>query len=683
MQLVWGVLTVLGLFSLAAPVVADTYTPHTDTYDYLVKFRSGYSEEDVQSFFHQLTRYCEIHECSAEVKQRFHRLLQGAVLSLSPEKHVQRWIRERAEVDKFEVDSKITLAVESMKNTITQSTSFWHLDRIDQQENAELDGSYSFTYTGKGITVYVVDSGIRPTHDEFDEERVLLKDFVGDGYNDCNGHGTHVAGTVGGRVAGVAKEVNLVAVRIFGCEGEASTTTLVTALEWAWEDFLDSGASTAVINLSLSASATPILDDVIEALNKTGLVVVSAAGNSDADACLFSPARSSSSITVGATVEGDARANFSNTGSCVDIFAPGDKIWSAWPTSDSAGAKLSGTSMAAPIVSGLVARYLEKRSDSMPDEVASSLLCGATVGVVSNLPRDNELTPNLLAYGDPKSIERIGIDESCPAGKDAVCAGTGATACSSAGNCLNSGRCICDCGHLGQACQFAADIEELGSLDESPLQVKSSTQSSPPLFVGSAGSKVFALDARGDDETISISTCSSTTNFPTWIGLVDGCFNNLLFDGAIRFPSSTSHPDCEVSSGASYLETQVTSGNRYHILVLGEVEGNFELFVHSIEESTPTATVSPSTSPSVLYSKEGATPTATISPSKSPCVSHANEEAAPRTTVTSSASPSESGAVNTIPLSLSSVAASLFVCIVALLSELLCSGIPEQCFQGV
>eukprot|EP01138_Halocafeteria_seosinensis_P003085 gb/GECG01003153.1/.p1 GENE.gb/GECG01003153.1/~~gb/GECG01003153.1/.p1 ORF type:complete len:256 (+),score=27.32 gb/GECG01003153.1/:1-768(+) len=249
MQLVWGVLTVLGLFSLAAPVVADTYTPHTDTYDYLVKFRSGYSEEDVQSFFHQLTRYCEIHECSAEVKQRF-RLLQGAVLSLSPEKHVQRWIRERAEVDKFEVDSKITLAVESMKNT---STNFWHLDRIDQQENAELDGSYSFTYTGKGIMVYVVDSGIRPTHgtfvdarvvvssgansrsefldaDEFDEDRVLLKDFVGDGYNDCNGHGTHVAGTVGGRVAGVAKEVNLVAVRIFGCEGEASTTILVTGM---------------------------------------------------------------------------------------------------------------------------------------------------------------------------------------------------------------------------------------------------------------------------------------------------------------------------------------------------------------------------------------------------------------------------------------------------------------------
>eukprot|EP01138_Halocafeteria_seosinensis_P003091 gb/GECG01003159.1/.p1 GENE.gb/GECG01003159.1/~~gb/GECG01003159.1/.p1 ORF type:complete len:618 (+),score=79.29 gb/GECG01003159.1/:1-1854(+) len=617
MQLVWGVLTVLGLFSLAAPVVADTYTPHTDTYDYLVKFRSGYSEEDVQSFFHQLTRYCEIHECSAEVKQRFHRLLQGAVLSLSPEKHVQRWIRERAEVDKFEVDSKITLAVESMKNTITQSTSFWHLDRIDQQENAELDGSYSFTYTGKGITVYVVDSGIRPTHDEFDEERVLLKDFVGDGYNDCNGHGTHVAGTVGGRVAGVAKEVNLVAVRIFGCEGEASTTTLVTALEWAWEDFLDSGASTAVINLSLSASATPILDDVIEALNKTGLVVVSAAGNSDADACLFSPARSSSSITVGATVEGDARANFSNTGSCVDIFAPGDKIWSAWPTSDSAGAKLSGTSMAAPIVSGLVARYLEKHSDAMSNEVASSTLCGATVGVISNLPKDNGLTVNLFVYADPEGVERVGIDDICPAGKDAVCAGD--TACSSAGDCLNSGSCICDCGHLGQACQFAADIEELGSLDGSPLQVKNSTQGSPPLFVGSAGSKVFALDARGDDETISISTCSSTTNFPTWIGLVDGCLNNVLFDGEIRFPLSTSHPDCEVSSGASYLETQVTSGNRYHIVVFGEDEGDFELFVHSIEESTR----------------------------------------------------SESGAVNAIPLPLGSVAASLLVCIVALLSEML------------
>eukprot|EP01138_Halocafeteria_seosinensis_P003089 gb/GECG01003157.1/.p1 GENE.gb/GECG01003157.1/~~gb/GECG01003157.1/.p1 ORF type:complete len:1105 (+),score=125.46 gb/GECG01003157.1/:1-3315(+) len=281
MQLLTGVTVVLGV--VTTTVMADGYQTSTqDTHDYLVKFRSEYSEEDFQSFFHQLTRYCEAYDCSARVKQRFHRLLDGGVLTLSSEDHLQQWIQERVEVDKFEADSTISLVFEDVNNVTTESTEYWNLDRIDQRQS-ELDGFYSYTFNGEGINAYIIDSGIRLTHHEFDRERTRLVDFIDDGNDDCNGHGTHVAGTVGGRTVGVAKGVNLVAVRVFPCEGETTLSILLNGLVWTFEDFLDSGASTAVINLSLSSSASPFLDDVIDVLNDTGLVVISAAGNSDAD----------------------------------------------------------------------------------------------------------------------------------------------------------------------------------------------------------------------------------------------------------------------------------------------------------------------------------------------------------------------------------------------------------------
>eukprot|EP01138_Halocafeteria_seosinensis_P011985 gb/GECG01012248.1/.p1 GENE.gb/GECG01012248.1/~~gb/GECG01012248.1/.p1 ORF type:complete len:645 (+),score=61.19 gb/GECG01012248.1/:1-1935(+) len=593
MQRLAIVVALVGAVGLSEPAVgADVYSRNTlratnteDTHDYLIKFGKGYTEEDFQSFFYQLSRYCEDNDCSVTVKQRFHRLLEGAVLNLSPERHLLQWIRKRAEVERFEADSKVSLAATSTRNVTTDSTEYWNLDRIDQRTDAELDGHYSYTYTGEGINAYIIDSGIRLTHNEFDGNRIRLVDFIEDGNDDCNGHGTHVAGTVGGKTYGVAKEVNLVAVRVFGCEGETTLTILLEGLIWAFEDFSDSEASTAVINLSLSSSASPLLDDAIDALNDTGLVVVSAAGNSDADACLFSPARSSSSITVGATSEGDARASFSNHGSCVNIFAPGEEIYSAWYTSDSAKASISGTSMSAPVVAGIIARYLEQHSEAPPSEAASSLLCGATPGVVSNMPDDNGLTVNLLAYGDPEGVETVEIGSTCPAGSNAVCAGS--TPCSGSGDCFNSGRCVCDCGSLGQACQFAADIEEIGTVGESTVQLKRSTHDSPPIFVGSAGTKVFSLETSENATTITISSCSSKTGFATIIGLVDGCLNNLLFDGEIDFPWSTDHPDCEVSTGGAYLKTVVNGGDQYYILVTGQdrdAEGDFELFVRINDE---------------------------------------------------------------------------------------------------
>eukprot|EP01138_Halocafeteria_seosinensis_P003084 gb/GECG01003152.1/.p1 GENE.gb/GECG01003152.1/~~gb/GECG01003152.1/.p1 ORF type:complete len:1382 (+),score=150.21 gb/GECG01003152.1/:1-4146(+) len=637
MQLLTGVTVVLGV--VTTTVMADGYQTSTqDTHDYLVKFRSEYSEEDFQSFFHQLTRYCEAYDCSARVKQRFHRLLDGGVLTLSSEDHLQQWIQERVEVDKFEADSTISLVFEDVNNVTTESTEYWNLDRIDQRQS-ELDGFYSYTFNGEGINAYIIDSGIRLTHHEFDRERTRLVDFIDDGNDDCNGHGTHVAGTVGGRTVGVAKGVNLVAVRVFPCEGETTLSILLNGLVWTFEDFLDSGASTAVINLSLSSSASPFLDDVIDVLNDTGLVVISAAGNSDADACLYSPARSASTITVGATSEGDARASFSNHGSCVNIFAPGVAILSAWNSSDSALTKLSGTSMAAPVVTGIAARYVEKHTEDPPVEVASSILCGATNEAISNLPSDKGLTVNLLVYGDPQSIQRVGINEECPVGKDAICSGN--SACSGAGDCFNSGRCVCNCGHFGQACQFTADIEELGNTGNSSFQLTRSTQGSPPLFVGSAGSKVFALHSLGENTTVAISTCSPSTNFSTSIGLVDACLNNLLFEGQPEFPWSGAHPNCRVSSGASYLTAKVNSVSRYYILVTGQdqnAEGEFELFVQMSESgeaqfpgdgeaSYPTATpsVSPTntqgetwTASSTSSSPPGRSPGASYSSSRSP-----------------------------------------------------------------
>lgn len=276
----------------------------------------------------------------------------------------------------------------------TQSNPDWGLDRIDQK-NLPLDSAYSYLQTGSGTTAYIVDTGILSTHQQF-SGRVLsgytaISD--GNGTNDCHGHGTHVAGTVGGSTYGVAKNVSLVPIRILGCDGSGASSNVIAGLDW----ILKNGKKPAVVNMSLGGEANASLDSAVENLFNNGYVMVVAAGNSNTDACSSSPARVSKAITVAATDNTDTRASYSNYGSCVDIFAPGSQINSSWIGSNTATKVLNGTSMATPHVVGVVAEMLQSTPTATPQTISNNLLNQASSNVVKN-PSGS---PNRLLYKSP------------------------------------------------------------------------------------------------------------------------------------------------------------------------------------------------------------------------------------------------------------------------------------------
>ncbi|MCE6237898.1 S8 family peptidase [Acinetobacter pittii] len=276
----------------------------------------------------------------------------------------------------------------------TQSNPDWGLDRIDQR-NLPLDSAYSYLQTGSGTTAYIVDTGILTTHQQF--SGLVLSGYTaisdGNGTSDCHGHGTHVAGTVGGSTYGVAKNVSLVPIRILGCDGSGASSNVIAGLDW----ILKNGKKPAVVNMSLGGEANTSLDSAVENLFNNGYVMVVAAGNSNTDACSSSPARVSKAITVAATDNTDTRASYSNYGSCVDIFAPGSQINSSWIGSNTATKVLNGTSMATPHVVGVVAEMLQSTPTATPQTISTNLLNQASSNVVKN-PSGS---PNRLLYKSP------------------------------------------------------------------------------------------------------------------------------------------------------------------------------------------------------------------------------------------------------------------------------------------
>jgi subtilisin family serine protease len=215
----------------------------------------------------------------------------------------------------------------------------------------------------------------------------------GNGWGDCNGHGTHVAGTVGGSTYGVAKSTAIVPVRVLDCGGSGTVSGVIAGLDWVAGQHTT--GSLAVANMSLGGGASSTLDSAVNNLISRGVTVVVAAGNSAADACNYSPARVANAITVAATTSSDSRASYSNFGTCVDVFAPGSSITSAWYTSTTATAVLSGTSMAAPHVAGIAAVALAANGAQSPSQLASAITAAATTGVVGSAGTGS---PNLLAF---------------------------------------------------------------------------------------------------------------------------------------------------------------------------------------------------------------------------------------------------------------------------------------------
>ena len=275
----------------------------------------------------------------------------------------------------------------------TQSSAPWGLDRIDQG-GLPLNGSYTYTPTGTGVKAYIIDTGIRFSHAQFGGRAVSGYDAIdGGSADDCNGHGTHVAGSVGASTYGVAKQVGLVGVRVLDCAGSGTTSGVIAGIDWVTADH--AAGQPAVANMSLGGGASSSLDTAVQNSINDGVSYAVAAGNENADACLSSPARAANALTVASTTSSDARSSFSNYGTCVDLFAPGSSITSAWYTSDTATNTISGTSMATPHVAGVAALYLQANPAAAPATVSGAINGSATVGKVTSAGTGS---PNRLLY---------------------------------------------------------------------------------------------------------------------------------------------------------------------------------------------------------------------------------------------------------------------------------------------
>jgi len=267
----------------------------------------------------------------------------------------------------------------------TQSGATWGLDRVDQRA-LPLSASYSYSSTGAGVTAYIIDTGLRFAHNQFGGRAATGYDAVdGGSADDCNGHGTHVAGTVGGSTYGVAKGVALVGVRVLDCGGSGTWSGVIAGMDWVTANH----KSPAVANMSLGGGANSSVDDAVRRMISSGVATAIAAGNGNRggraqDACNYSPARVTQAMTIGATDKTDTKTSWSNYGNCVDWFAPGSGITSAWYTSNTATNTISGTSMATPHTAGVAALYLQGNPGASANAVRDALFNNATSSVVKN-----------------------------------------------------------------------------------------------------------------------------------------------------------------------------------------------------------------------------------------------------------------------------------------------------------
>ncbi|WP_415953956.1 S8 family peptidase [Streptomyces sp. KLOTTS4A1] len=324
----------------------------------------------------------------ADIERTYEKALNGYEIEAS-----------EAEAKRFAADPAVESVVQNRKFTISgtqPNPPSWGLDRIDQA-NLPLDSSYTYPDSaGEGVTAYIIDTGVRISHNDFGGRASYGYDAVDDDNTaqDGHGHGTHVAGTVAGGSYGVAKKAKIVAVRVLDNNGSGTTAGVVAGIDWVTQN----AVKPAVANMSLGGGADSTLDAAVRNSIAAGITYSLAAGNESTDASTRSPARVAEGITVGATTSSDSRASYSNYGSVLDIFAPGSSITSAWNSSDSATNTISGTSMAAPHVAGAAALYQSENPSATPAQVRDALVDAASNGVVSN---PGSGSPNrLLNVGD-------------------------------------------------------------------------------------------------------------------------------------------------------------------------------------------------------------------------------------------------------------------------------------------
>jgi subtilisin family serine protease len=373
--LLTSLLLALAGTAFAQPVrVADS---HPIPGRYIVVYKDSVADPDADSDR-------KVRSFGGRKHHAFTRAIKGFAATLSDD--AVRKLREDPEVDFIEQDQ--TVSVADVENQAT-----WGLDRIDQADRP-LDTQYHYTQNGAGVYAFIIDTGLRATHTEFTGRTLPGYSNItdGNGTNDCDGHGTHVAGTVGGRTWGVAKAVTIIPVRVLDCNGSGTWSGVIAGIDWVTAQ---TSRRPAVANMSLGGGASSAVNAAVARAVAAGVTMVVAAGNDNKLACSYSPASEPTAITVGATSSTDARASFSNYGTCVDVFAPGVSITSAWNTGDTATNTISGTSMATPHVTGVAALIAQANPGASPAAIANYMVANATPNRVSSAGTGS---PNKLLY---------------------------------------------------------------------------------------------------------------------------------------------------------------------------------------------------------------------------------------------------------------------------------------------
>lgn len=340
---------------------------------YIVKYESGANAEAESDSLKQK---------GIEVKDTISHTMKASVV-----------VATSTEIASVLAAKNVTSVEPDTRVSISSATSIWGIDRVDQRTGR--DGQYSIGNEGGGVEIYFVDTGLNMSHTEFTGRIIASWTGIndGNGVNDCNGHGTHVAGTAAGTTYGIAKKANIMPVRVVECDGSGWNSTAIAGIDWAVAHHV--AGQPAVMNMSIGGFASDSFDQAVQSAVNDGITVVAAAGNDGVDACGASPARIPAAITVAATDTNDAQASWSDYGSCVDIQAPGVSIKSAWNNSPTGYNTLSGTSMATPHVSGAAAVLLSRNPTMSPADVQQTIINNATLGAVS---ANKGATPNRFLF---------------------------------------------------------------------------------------------------------------------------------------------------------------------------------------------------------------------------------------------------------------------------------------------